>query len=310
MQRLQNILIAVDLRHGDRLVDDELSPATIAAIQEGLQLAAGTKASVTFCYVLEISEQALELIREDETNVFVTVEDFAQAALDKMVDQAKQKGVTAKTSLRTGSTWDQLLDEINVGKYDLLVIGTRQRSSLTRTIFGSTAQRLLRTATCPVWIVKPEELRDIREIAVATDMTDICQDTLHAGVLIARLLQAKLFVVHSLEFPFEAYLRTAGVTEDEVLKHRAKIREDAQKKIDAQLEKTDFRTLPHGLKTVILEGSPDDVLPKFINQNSVDLLILGSHGHQGVSRMLLGNTAERLLPHVHASILTIRSKES
>ncbi len=309
MQRLENILIAVDLRHGDRLVDQDLSPVTAAAIQQGLQLAANTKAAVTFCYVLEISEQALELIREDKANVFVTVEDFARSALNKLVEQANQQGVTAAAVLRTGSAWDQLLEQITVGKHDLVVIGTRQRSALSRTVFGSSAQRLLRTAACPVWIVKPEEVREIREVAVATDMTDACQETLHAGVYVARMLNAKLFVVHALEFPFEAYLRTAGVGEDEVFKHRAKLRQEAQAKIDAQLMKTDHRTLPFGLKTEILEGSPDDVLPKFIADNRVDLLIIGTHGHQGVSRMLLGNTAERLLPHVHASVLTIRTAE-
>lgn len=307
MQRLQNILIAVDLHHGDRLVDTDLSLPTAAAIQQGLELAARTKAAVTFCYVLEISEQALELIRDDQANVVTTVEDFARSALNTLVEQAEQQGVTATAVLRTGSSWDQLLEQINEQKHDLVVIGTRQRSALTRTVFGSTAQRLLRTAACPVWIVKPEEVRDIREVAVATDITDSCQDALHAGVLVARLLNAKLFVVHALEFPFEAYLRTAGVTEDEVAKYRTKLRGEAQAKLDAQLLKTDHRTLAFGLKTEILEGSPDDVLPKFIADNSVDLLIIGTHGHTGVSRMLLGNTAERLLPHVHASVLTIRA---
>lgn len=303
---MQNILIAVDLRHGDRLVDEDLSAATKAAIEQGLEIAAGSKAAVIFCYVLELSEQALDMIRDDKHNIFVTVEDFARNALKKLVKHAEARGVSAHYVLRTGSTWEQLLLQIDEEKHDLVVIGTRQRSTLTRTIFGSTAQRLLRTANCPVWIVKPEEAREIREIVVATDMSDSCVTALHAGVSIARTLKAKLFVVHSLEFPFEAYLRTAGVTEDEVIKQRTRLRQEAQTKIDAQLAKTDYRTLPHGLKTEIFEGSPDDVIPKFVTENAVDLVILGSHGHTGVSRWLLGNTAERLLPQVHASVLTVR----
>lgn len=306
MQRLQNILIAVDLRNGDRLVDEDLSAATKAAIEQGLEIAAASKSAVIFCYVLELSEQALDMIRDDKHNIFVTVEDFARNALRKLVKHAEARGVSANFVLRTGSTWEQLLRQIDEEKHDLVVIGTRQRSTLTRTIFGSTAQRLLRTANCPVWIVKPEEAREIREIAVSTDMSEACLTALHAGVDIARKLNAKLFVVHSLEFPFEAYLRTAGVTEDEVIRQRTRLRQEAQTKIDAQLAQTDFRTLPHGLKTEIFEGSPDDVIPKFVTENEVDLVILGSHGHTGVSRWLLGNTAERLLPQVHASVLTVR----
>jgi len=306
MQRIQNMLIAVDLRHGDRLVDDDLNAATQAAIRQGLEFAVCTKAQVTFCYVLEISEQALDRIRDDKQNVFVTVEDFARNALQKIVQQAQSQGVSARFVLRTGSTWEQLLRQIDEEKHDLVLIGTRQRSAVTRTVFGSTAQRLLRTAACPVWIVKPEEVREIREIVVATDMSEACLVALHTGIYTARLLQAKLFVVHALEYPFEAYLRTAGIAEEEVHRIRHDLRTEAQAKIDAQLEKTDFRTLQHGLKTEILEGSPDEILPKFVTENAVDLLIMGTHGHTGISRMLLGNTAERMLPHIQASVLTVR----
>lgn len=307
MQSVQNILIAVDLHHGDRLAHSELSPAAAAAVQQGLELAGNAKAAVTFCAVLEISEHAMELIREDIKNVFVTVEDYAKKALDRLLDQARQQGVSATAVVRMGSSWDELVKQIEEGKHDLVMIGTRKRSGVARTLFGSTAQRLLRTAPCPVWIVKPEELRDVREVLVATDLTNACQDALHAGVYVSRLLNARLFVVHTLEFPFEAYLHAAGVAPEEIAKQRNKIRTEARKKLDAQLQKTDGRTLNFGVKTEILEGSPDDELPKFIAENGVDLLVIGSHGRQGLGRWVLGNTAERLLPLVQASVLTVRT---
>ncbi|MFO0917046.1 MAG: universal stress protein [Planctomycetaceae bacterium] len=308
MQRLQNILIAVDLCHGDRFSDGELSEAAAAAVRQGLEIAATAQAAVTFCYVLEISEQALELIRADEKNRFATVEDFAQQELKKLEVKAEVQGIKATSVLRTGSSWDELIQQIKVGKHDLVVVGTRDRSAAARTFFGSTAQRLMRTSPCPVWIVKPHEVREIREILVATDLTDACQEALHSGVSIARWLNAKLFVLHTLEYPFEAYMQTAGISDEEFVGYRKQLRQDAEARLNAQIQKTDHRTLPFGLKADILEGSPDDVLPKYIDQNEVDLLILGSHGRTGFSRMVLGNTAERILPYVHASVLAIRSE--
>lgn len=307
MQSLSRILVAVDLHLGDRLAVDELSTEAAAAVREAIALASSAQAALTFCCVLEISEQARELIREDEDNVFATVEDCAGKIVKRLADQAKAQGVSAIGIVRIGSTWEQLLKQIEEGKHDLIIVGTRKRSGVARTLFGSTAQRLLRTAACPVWIVKPEEVRDIREILVATDLSDTSQQVLNSGVFVARQLQAKLFVVHALEFPFEAYLRTAGITEEEVVKHRSRLREEAQTKLAAQLVKSDARTLPHGIKTAILEGSPDDVVPKFIVENEIDLLILGSQGHTGLARVLLGNTAERILPQVNASVLTVRT---
>lgn len=306
MQSLSRILVAVDLHHGDRLADDELSTETAAAVREAIELAGRANAVLTFCSVLEISEQAQELIRDDKENIFATVEDYAQKIVERLAEQTRARGISAAGLVRIGSTWEQLLKQISEGRHDLVIVGTRKRSGMARTIFGSTAQRLLRTAPCPVWIVKPEEMRDLREILVATDLSDVSQEVLNSGVYVARLLNAKLFVVHSLEFPFEAYMRTAGLTEEEVVKHRTRLRQEAQTKLDAQLVKSDARTLPHGIKAVILEGSPDDVVTKFIVENEIDLLILGSQGHTGLSRVLLGNTAERILPNVNASVLTVR----
>ena len=72
---------------------------------------------------------------------FATVEDFAQAALKKLEAQAASQGVKATSTLRAGSGWDELLQQIKVGKHDLSLVGTRNRSTAARTFFGSTAQR-------------------------------------------------------------------------------------------------------------------------------------------------------------------------
>src|SRR4029079_12167318 len=102
--------------HAERLADSDLSRASAAAVEEGLVLAGNAKAAVTFCAVLEISEHAMELIREDVQNVFVTVEDYAKKVLDRLVEQARQQGIAASAVVRMGSSWDELLKQIAAGK--------------------------------------------------------------------------------------------------------------------------------------------------------------------------------------------------
>jgi universal stress protein E len=158
----------------------------------------------------------------------------------------------------------------------------------------------------PVWIVKPGEVRELREVMVASDFSEPSLVATQAAVSVAAALNAKLFVVHALEFPFEAYLRTAGVTEQEVESYRRRLHEEAQQNLVNQVQQTDHRTVQPGVKIEIVEGQPDAVIPKFIDDHEIDLLVIATQGRSGLSGVLLGNTVERILPHAHCSLLVTK----
>lgn len=306
MQRLQSILVGVDLHHGSRIASPDLEAAPQAALAQAVELALNSGALLTLCAVLDVSAQAQHLIEVDHAHLQRCVEDAARAALEEVAQPLRDRGVRVETILRFGASWEELTRQAIAGKHDLLLVGTRSRGSAARFLFGSTSQKLLRSCPIPVWVAKPGEIREIREIAVATDFSDAALQAVHAAVAVARAINAKLFVLHALEFPFEAYLRTAGVAEEEVAKYRTRLRAEAEEHLGAQLAQTDYRTLPHGVKAEVIEGPADTVIPQFVSDNAVDLLVIGTHGRTGLTRMLLGNTAERLLPHLHASLLAIR----
>lgn len=306
MERMQNILVGVDLHQGDRLVSDDFSDTTVAAIAQACELANYNKADLTLCAVLEISEQALHLIEIDHLNVKKTVEDNAAEALQKLAARIKDTGIDVRTVIRIGRSWEELTREAIEGGHDCVVVGTRERGRAHRVLFGSTAQKLIRFCPCPVWIVKPAEMREIREVLVASDLSENAQTAVRTAVSVAGTLNAKLFVVHSLEFPFETYLRTAGVSEEEVVKYRESLHKEANEKLQAQIAATDARTLTQGVQVHVLEGTPDDAIPDFVDKNEVDVVVIGTQGRSGIAGVLLGNTAERLLPHLHASLVAVK----
>ena len=49
MQRLQNILVGLDLHHGDRIASDELEAASQAALDQAVELAKSHGARMTLC---------------------------------------------------------------------------------------------------------------------------------------------------------------------------------------------------------------------------------------------------------------------
>lgn len=56
----------------------------------------------------------------------------------------------------------------------------------------------------------------------------------------------------------------------------------------------------------ILAGPPVDVIVKFARQTKSDLIVIGTHGHTGLKRALLGSVAERVVRHAACPVLVAR----
>lgn len=62
--------------------------------------------------------------------------------------------VTVRTELRDGDAYAQILDCANTAKADLVVIGTHGHTGFRHMLLGSTAEKVVRLATCPVMTVR------------------------------------------------------------------------------------------------------------------------------------------------------------
>lgn len=306
MHGVQSILVGLNLHHGDRIASGELGPDAQAALLQVEELARATGAKIALCAVLEISEQAFHLLQVDRAHAVRTVEDVAKKTLEDIAAGLRSTGSEVTTVVRFGEAWEELSREASSGKHDLVLVGTHVRSAVARMLFGSTSRKLMRACPVPVWVAKPGEIREVREIAVATDFSEAAFAAVQAAVGVAQALQAKLFVIHALEFPFESYMRTAGVSEDEMKKARTQLYAEARERLEAEMMRTDARALTYGVKLEIVEGTPDTAVPEFVTKNEVDLLVMGTVGRSGLTGVLLGNTAERMLAHLHSSLLAIK----
>jgi universal stress protein E len=246
------------------------------------------------------------LIEHDHQHIFTTVEDMAKEVMSTLVLRAIAKKINCKTILRFGVAWEELAKESATGHYDLVVVGTRAKARASSMLFGNTSQKLLRYCPSPVWIVNPAELRDVRDVAIATDLSVASMPALNMAVTVARAIEARLHVIHVVEFSDSRYLALAGIIEEQLDAIESRLSTKAYESVQDQLYQTDFRTLPHGVKIEILSGATDAEIPEYVTNHSIDLLVIGTHGHSGLSGLLLGNTAERILPGLRASLLAVK----
>lgn len=79
-------------------------------------------------------------------------------------------GPSTKAVIRTGPAWAEIVEAADEGNVDLIVVGTHGRTGLAHLLLGSTAEKVMREAPCPVLVVREVE-HDFLESAAGTEST-------------------------------------------------------------------------------------------------------------------------------------------
>jgi nucleotide-binding universal stress UspA family protein len=149
MKRIQRIVVGTDF-----------SEIADAALEGAVYLAERLGAAITLVHAYELSVYGFPdgaLITT--ADVAGKLANAAQQGLFAAADRHKRKGVTIDTVVRVGRAWEEVNAVAADLRADLIVVGTHGRRGFARAFLGSVAERLLRTASCPVLVVPGKEGR-------------------------------------------------------------------------------------------------------------------------------------------------------
>lgn len=308
METNTKILVGIDLSKGDRLAVSDLSEPNRIAVEQAILAAGPANAEITFFTAFEISEQALHLCEKGEHNITETITTSASRVLDELIAQAEESSVKANKKFVFGKGWVEIIREVIRGEFGLVVMGTRDQKSTARMLFGSTAMQVIRKCPCPVWVTKPDDIPGVQNILVMDGFDDTGEVALDYAVRAAQIFDSRVNVVHTVEAPVSPKWFGAKISAEEIAAQTEQLKADAEEKINERLAQTDFRTLEQGVMTHVIDGETDAVVVDLIDQQKVDLLVMGTVGRTGIPGMIVGNTAERLLPQVTCSVLAVKPK--
>ncbi len=142
-----------------------------------------------------------------------------------------------------------------------------------------------------------------KHILVPTDFGDCADHALDVAVALARRLDAKLTLLHVCELPVSAYAMYAQglyFPMDTLEAAAAKALESATARLKARYP---------GADSVLKSGTAVDQLLITPDEVGADLIVMGTHGRRGVSRVLLGSVAEKTVRLSKVPVLTVPSKD-
>ena len=95
----------------------------------------------------------------DVERIYEAQRRWADDTLRARAAAAEKTGVPARAVLRVGVPFEQIVAAAAEERADMIVIGTHGRSGIDRLLLGSVAERVVRTAPCPVLTVRPATAR-------------------------------------------------------------------------------------------------------------------------------------------------------
>lgn len=139
----------------------------------------------------------------------------------------------------------------------------------------------------------------LQRILVATDFSEFSRRALTTAVALARQFDSALVIVHAVS-PV-VYGTGLEPLPPQPLNLRIEIAlTDMKREIAAVPE---LRAIRH--KEIIETGSLPEMVHEISKRQCVDLIVAGSHGADGIEKMLLGSMAEALLRHAACPVLVV-----
>jgi nucleotide-binding universal stress UspA family protein len=224
--------------------------------------------------------------------------------LDELAAELSQGGVQATATHAVGNPSEQIIQAAQEDGSELIVVGTQGRTGLEHVLLGSTAERVVKGAPCPVLTVRstlaPGPVA-IERILLPLDFSDCSLDALEFGIQVARHFDASVTLLHVLEW---AWLRL-HFTITELAEG-----ESARKDTESCLARYADLIRAQGLTvdTVIRGGGgATDFVIETAARQGTDLIVMGTHGRRGIQRALLGSVAEGILRQAPCPVITVKS---
>lgn len=287
------------------LIGSSLEDESDQVVRSGLAVARAAGARVYLVHAARIEP----LLVGSDTGVG---RDFSQEQIawreDELARQIERLGIGASelagSAVLAGAPHRILTDLARTAAADLIVVGATGSGPLAAELLGSTADRVLRKATCPVLLVRGELRVPPRRVLAPVDLSSLSGDAFRCGLhLLAQLSKTEeidVRAVYSLSFLDALAIRhqkTGNISPEQVERYGAE--ELRRFVLENRPEK------PCHVETAVLPGEARFEILRELSEHPVDLVVLGTHGRGGLDRLVVGSVASTVARKAPCSVLLI-----
>jgi nucleotide-binding universal stress UspA family protein len=229
--------------------------------------------------------------------------EVAKQAYERVAQMFDGAFATVKHVSREGYLGETIIDEAKKSQAELIVMGARGRSTISRILLGSTSDYVATHAPCSVLVVRPTGIQTHEHqrlrVALAYDETGPSQAAIEEFSEFQWGPQTEMHVISAVSYVSE-FLNEV-VVEPNAVKGAA---ENAVRKAAEQLREAAPLVQSH----LIESDHIGDGIVQFIEEKDCDLVVMGSASRSTFSQFVLGSISRYVLRHAPCSVWITRNR--
>lgn len=231
--------------------------------------------------------------------------------LELLAAETRKKGIDSHVVIRSGKPHIEIIQEALAIEADLLIL-TDEPLRKGKRGFGSVTTSLLRECPCPVLAKRDHRKFKHSKIVAAVDVqpspaneTPANRRIIDLAATLARASGGQLQVFHSWMLWGEQLLRSRNRSTDaEIQELLNQERQGHEQELDSLLADCELEGVE--AEAVLVKGDVRKQLPQFVLDNKVDIVVMGTVSRTGLQRLIMGNTAEKILGELSCSVLAVK----
>jgi nucleotide-binding universal stress UspA family protein len=234
---------------------------------------------------------------------------YAAETLKTAADRLRAANVPAEPVERRGRAASVIVDEAAESGADLVIIGSRGHGTLASLLIGSTSAEVVDHAACPVLVARTPS---VSRLVLATDGSPsarAAEDLLATWAVFSGM---PIDVVSVVEVVRPWTTGIAPTMYGAALEEYAVDLRESKAEHTRIAEETAARLREAGATAhaEVREGDPAGEVVAAAQERGAELIVLGSRGRTGLTRLVLGSVARNVLSGSEASVLIVRGPDA
>lgn len=300
------------------LVPLDFSRASMHALKFAIPLAEEFHAAIHLVHV-QPSDEFIDI--PNAGGLMMNCADAIALMQDRLAEVQERHDVKfwpENCHLVSGKPYQEIVKLAGELHIDLVVLPTRGYSGLKHIALGSTAERVVRFAPCPVliprgarfesltWSAEPAEKFWPRKVLVPVDFSDCSISGLKYAALLARRFNARLELLHVIYQYTELFHTNRAAAAMPSLIESARV---SAKEEMGRLRQLDFMD-GISCETEIHVGAVIDEICRQSVDANIDLIVASTHGHTGFKHAMLGSVTEHIMRYAACPVLIIPTRRA
>jgi nucleotide-binding universal stress UspA family protein len=217
-------------------------------------------------------------------------------------------GIACETRIVLDDPFAGIARAVAEAEPDILLLGPHRRQVLRDVFVDTTAERTIRTVTCPILMVNGPPVGAYRRVLLTTDLSEVSERALMTTVALDIARAAEVSVLHVFDAPASQLLMSQTMTKREMAACVDDQRMEVSHSLANFLERLGLSAIRRDLR---VEGtSTAGEILKAARAEVADLVVVGTRGRSGIPRFLLGSVAEAVLRRSTRDVLAVPSSRN